>query len=76
MPSINLLPWRQALRQRRRKEFLFGLGAAVGLAALITLEKPVVRVHYEFEDAGEPTLGSLVDAFLDRPPQRRPKEAR
>jgi len=37
MPSINLLPWRQALRQRRRKEFLIGLGAAVGLAALIAL---------------------------------------
>ena len=37
MPSINLLPWRQALRQRRRKEFLVGIGAAVGLAALITL---------------------------------------
>ncbi len=37
MPSINLLPWRQELRQRRRKEFLIGLGAAVGLAALITL---------------------------------------
>jgi type IV pilus assembly protein PilN len=37
MPSINLLPWRQELRQRRRKEFLIGIGAAVGLAALITL---------------------------------------
>lgn len=37
MPSINLLPWRQALRQRRRKEFLIGIGAAVGFAALITL---------------------------------------
>src|ERR671911_632441 len=37
MPSINLLPWRQALRQRRRKEFLVGIGAAAGLAALITL---------------------------------------
>jgi type IV pilus assembly protein PilN len=37
MPSINLLPWRQALRQRRRKEFMIGIGAAVGLAALITL---------------------------------------
>ena len=37
MPSINLLPWRQALRQRRKKEFLFGLGAAVALAALVTL---------------------------------------
>ena len=37
MPSINLLPWRQALRQRRRKEFLIGIGAAIGLAALVTL---------------------------------------
>lgn len=37
MPSINLLPWRQALRQRRQKEFLIGIGAAAGLAALITL---------------------------------------
>lgn len=37
MPSINLLPWRQALRQRRRKEFLIGLGAAVGLACLFML---------------------------------------
>ena len=37
MPNINLLPWRQALRQRRRKEFLIGLGAAAALAALVTL---------------------------------------
>jgi predicted GTPase len=36
------------------------------LAALIALEKPVVRARYEFEDAGEPTLLSLVDAFLAR----------
>jgi len=37
MPSINLLPWRQALRQRRRKEFLVGIAGAVGLALIITL---------------------------------------
>jgi type IV pilus assembly protein PilN len=37
MPSINLLPWRQELRQRRRKEFLIGIGAAVGLAVIVTL---------------------------------------
>ncbi len=37
MPSINLLPWRLALRQRRRKEFLIGLGAALGLAVIVTL---------------------------------------
>ena len=37
MPSINLLPWRQARRARRRKEFLIGIGAAAALAALVTL---------------------------------------
>ena len=37
MPSINLLPWRQALRQRRQKEFFIGIAAAVALAALVTL---------------------------------------
>jgi type IV pilus assembly protein PilN len=37
MPSINLLPWRQELRQRRRKEFLAGIVAAVVLAGIITL---------------------------------------
>jgi len=49
MPSINLLPWRQALRQRRRKEFLVGLGAAVGLAFLVTLLAHV-------------TVNSMIDA--------------
>jgi type IV pilus assembly protein PilN len=37
MPSINLLPWRQALRQRRKKEFFIGLVASIALAALVTL---------------------------------------
>ena len=37
MPSINLLPWRLALRQRRRKEFLVGIVAAVALSVVIAL---------------------------------------
>jgi type IV pilus assembly protein PilN len=37
MPSINLLPWRQELRQRRRKEFLFGIVAAVVLGLVVTV---------------------------------------
>jgi type IV pilus assembly protein PilN len=37
MPSINLLPWRQALRQRRRKEFLYGIVGALVLAGIVTL---------------------------------------
>jgi predicted GTPase len=36
------------------------------LAALIAVNKPVVRARYEYADAGEPTLGSVIDAFLAR----------
>ena len=34
------------------------------LAALIEINKPVVRAHYEFAEAGEPGLSSFVEAFL------------
>ena len=34
------------------------------LGALIELDKPIVRVHYGFADAGEPTLGAVVDRLL------------
>jgi predicted GTPase len=34
------------------------------LAALVQLDKPVVRARYDFADAGTPTLGTLVDRFL------------
>ncbi len=42
----------------------------IDLAALLALNKPVVRVNYEYADAGTPDLGSLVRAFLSglRPP--------
>ncbi|MBI3782448.1 MAG: GTPase [Deltaproteobacteria bacterium] len=36
----------------------------IDLAALIATRKPVVRARYEFADAGQPTLQSLVDKFL------------
>jgi predicted GTPase len=34
------------------------------LGALIAIDKPVVRVQYEFAEVGEPGLGSLVEGFL------------
>jgi len=34
------------------------------LAALIDIDKPVVRARYEFSERGEPELSSLIDAFL------------
>lgn len=37
MPRINLLPWREAERKRKRQEFYLSLGAAVATAALIVL---------------------------------------
>jgi type IV pilus assembly protein PilN len=37
MPRINLLPWREAERKRKRQEFLLSIGAAVATAALIVL---------------------------------------
>jgi predicted GTPase len=34
------------------------------LGALIEINKPLVRVSYEFAEAGEPGLGNLIEAFL------------
>jgi predicted GTPase len=36
----------------------------IDLAARVSVGKPIVRARYEYADAGEPTLGSLVDAFI------------
>lgn len=35
------------------------------LAALIKIDKPVVRARYEFEETGEPGLGDMVRAFIE-----------
>ena len=37
MANINLLPWREELREERRQEFLVGLGMTVALAGVILL---------------------------------------
>ena len=41
-------------------------GTPVDLAALLPLRLPVVRARYEYEEASEPGLGAVVDAFLAR----------
>ena len=38
----------------------------IDLAARLGLDMPVVRARYDFAEAGEPTLGATVDAFLAR----------
>ena len=37
MANINLLPWREELREERRQEFLVGLGMTIALAGVIIL---------------------------------------
>jgi type IV pilus assembly protein PilN len=37
MPRINLLPWRESERKRKRQEFILAIGAAIATAALVTL---------------------------------------
>ncbi len=37
----------------------------IDLARLIDVTKPVVRIRYDYEDIGEPSLESLVDSFLE-----------
>lgn len=46
MPRINLLPWREAERKRRRQEFIFGAVGAVLVAGVLTLV-----VNWQFDSA-------------------------
>ncbi|MFN8584746.1 MAG: cyclic 2,3-diphosphoglycerate synthase [Dehalococcoidia bacterium] len=41
-------------------------GTPIDLASLVRLRLPVIRARYEFAEAGEPTLASVVDGFLGR----------
>jgi predicted GTPase len=36
----------------------------IDLAARVSVGKPIVRARYEYADAGEPTLGHFLDAFV------------
>ena len=42
MPRINLLPWREELRKRRRNQFYIGLGGAAAAGALVVLSSNLV----------------------------------
>ncbi len=39
-------------------------GTPIDLARIVKTAKPIVRARYAYADAGEPTLSSLVEAFL------------
>lgn len=38
----------------------------IDLAALLSVSKPVIRARYDYADAGEPSLASIIDEFLAR----------
>ncbi|HET7379602.1 MAG TPA: cyclic 2,3-diphosphoglycerate synthase [Gaiellales bacterium] len=41
------------------------IGTPIDLAKLVHLDKPSVRVRYELEELGEPSLAEVVDRFLE-----------
>ena len=46
-------------------------GTPLDLAARVRSAKPIVRARYEYADAGQPTLGDVVQAFVgERLPER------
>ena len=61
MPRINLLPWREAQRKRQRQEFLLGIAAALGTAALVTL---VGRVQMSGAIANQNERNAVIEAEI------------
>lgn len=49
--------------QRSKAEIIIA-GTPIDLAALLDLDRPVVRARYQFQEAESPGLGDLIDAFL------------
>ncbi len=65
MPRVNLLPWREELRQKRKKEFLLGLLGAVLFGGLITYSyKLVVQSQISSQERRNEVLRSEI-ATLD-----------
>lgn len=51
---------------RRAEADVVVSGSPFDLAARVRIDKPVVRARYELAEIGEPSLGAIVDAWLDR----------
>ncbi len=48
------------------------MGTPVDLTRVVRLGKPTVRVRYELQELGQPTLDTIIDAFLERRRPARP----
>ena len=66
MANINLLPWREARRQERKKQFLIGLGATVAGAALsVLLWDLAVNSQIDYQQSRNQYLRTQI-ALLDQ----------
>ncbi len=64
MPRVNLLPWREADRKRRRQEFLFSIVAAIGSAALVTLAgRGLMSSAISHQEARNQALQTQIEAL-------------
>ena len=50
------------------------IGTPVDLRRIIDIKKPTVRVRYELQEIGEPTLGDILEGFLKKYPKRGGKK--
>jgi type IV pilus assembly protein PilN len=66
MANINLLPWREARRQERKKQFLVGLGATVvGAALAVLLWDVMVNAQIDYQQSRNQHLRTHI-ALLDQ----------
>lgn len=66
MSNINLLPWREELRDERKQEFLVGLGITVAIAAVILFAGDrVVNIYIDNQTRKNDYLREQISA-LDR----------
>jgi len=64
MPRVNLLPWREADRKRRRQEFMFSIVAAIGSAALVTLAgRGLMSSAISHQEARNQALQTQIEAL-------------
>jgi type IV pilus assembly protein PilN len=66
MPKINLLPWREELRQKRKKEFLLAILGAVLMGAALTFG---TKLYYQARISNQEARNTLLRneiAELDR----------
>ena len=62
MPRINLLPWREELRQKRKKEFFIAALGAIGLAAAVTMG---VKVFYQAQISNQETRNDMLRSEIE-----------